>query len=102
MSSINVSLDNPYGHVTIPRAKLRHHDNNNGIHDDGSMVIANPAALVNAGHSSYGNPYGADLSHLGEGRGGVAQAAPPPPYMVKEDKEEVGRCRACCYRCRRK
>lgn len=81
-SNINVSLDNPYGQVTIPRAKLRPTDN------DGT-VIANPLALS----SNEGNPYG------------VSSSAPPPPYMVKEDEgieEEGGRCRACCYRCRRK
>lgn len=79
-SNINVSIDNPYGEVTIPRAKLR-------PSDDGSTVITNPVAL------SEGNPYAASSS------------APPPSYIVKEDgggEEERGRCRACCYRCRRK
>ncbi|CAB1423369.1 unnamed protein product [Pleuronectes platessa] len=61
-SNIHVSLDNPYGQVTIPRAKLR-------SSDDAATVIANPMAL----NSNEGNPYGS------------SSAAPPPPYMVKED-----------------
>uniref|UniRef100_A0A3B5A354 Si:ch211-202f5.3 n=1 Tax=Stegastes partitus TaxID=144197 RepID=A0A3B5A354_9TELE len=80
-SNINVSLDNPYGEVTIPRAKLR-------PSDDISTVIANPMAL--SGNNE--NPY-------------AVSSSAPPPYMVKEDgggEEEGGRCRACCYRCRRK
>ncbi|KAJ0037117.1 hypothetical protein NL108_018580 [Boleophthalmus pectinirostris] len=72
MSSINVSLENPYGRVTIPRAKLQ-------SNADGSTVIANPA-VVN-GNS---NPY----------------ASPAPE--VREAEPEEPRCRACCYRCRRK
>uniref|UniRef100_A0A3Q3JVU8 Uncharacterized protein n=1 Tax=Monopterus albus TaxID=43700 RepID=A0A3Q3JVU8_MONAL len=81
-SNIKVSLDNPYGQVTIPRAKLHS--------DDGvAMVIANPVALS----SNDGNPYSTSSSA-------------PPPYMVKEDggggEDEGGRCRACCYRCRRR
>uniref|UniRef100_A0A3Q3MZJ8 Uncharacterized protein n=1 Tax=Mastacembelus armatus TaxID=205130 RepID=A0A3Q3MZJ8_9TELE len=82
-SNIKVSLDNPYGQVTIPRAKLH-------SSDDVATVIANPMALSN----NDGNPYG------------VMNSAPPPPYTVKEDggrgEEEGGRCRACCYRCRRR
>nr|XP_057913613.1 uncharacterized protein LOC131107521 [Doryrhamphus excisus] len=79
-SAIRVSLDNPYGQVTIPRAKLR-------MSGDDSMVIANPAVV----NGSPANPY------MGPG-------ASPPPYVVKEvsgGEEEGGRC-ACCYRCRRK
>lgn len=80
-SNIKVSLDNPYGHVTIPRAKLRPSDSD-------ATVIANPTALG----SGEGNSY--------------ATSSAPPPYMVKEDgggdEEEAGRCRACCYRCRRR
>jgi hypothetical protein len=77
MSGISVSLDNPYGDVTIPRAKLR---------GDQSLVIGNPVAL--------GNPYA-------KTEGGEAQA--PPPYNVKlAEPEEEMRCRACCYRCRRR
>ena len=78
MSNINLSMDNPYGHVTIPRAKLR------GLDD--STVIANPMAQNGDASSPPSD--------------GVQN--PPPPYMVKEDTEEVGRCPACCYRCRRK
>lgn len=79
-STINVTPDNPYSEVHIPRAKLR-------SSDDDSTVIANPTAV----RGDDGNPYG------------VSSSAPPPPYMVKEDVGEVegGRCRACCYRCRR-
>uniref|UniRef100_A0A667YSZ6 Uncharacterized protein n=1 Tax=Myripristis murdjan TaxID=586833 RepID=A0A667YSZ6_9TELE len=89
MSSINVSLDNPYRDVTIPRAKLRPSSVSNGNGD--ATVIANPLA-VDGGY---------DVT-----AGGVAgtQSSAPPPYMVKEDVEEerAGSCRACCYRCRRK
>ncbi|XP_077478227.1 uncharacterized protein LOC144090543 isoform X1 [Stigmatopora argus] len=77
-SNIQVSLDNPYGQVSIPRAKLR------GA-GDGATVIANPGAL-NGGpiHSTQGHPQ-------------------PPPYLVEDAEDEVGggRC-ACCYRCRRR
>ncbi|XP_077353565.1 uncharacterized protein LOC144002311 [Festucalex cinctus] len=75
-SNIRVSLDNPYGQVSIPRAHLR------TAADGGATVIANPAAL-NGNHLE---PY---------------VAPPPPPYLVKEAEEEGGggRC-ACCYRCR--
>ncbi|TNN48979.1 hypothetical protein EYF80_040806 [Liparis tanakae] len=78
-SNIHVSPDNPYGQVTIPRAKLR-------LSDDGGMVIANPMAL--SGNDL--NPY--------------VSSSSPPPYVVKEaGGEEVGgRCPACCYRCRRR
>lgn len=78
-SAISVSLDNPYGQVTIPRAKLR---------ADESLVIGNPVAL--------GNPYGKTV-------GGTNEAQAPPPYTLKEaEPEEEMRCRACCYRCRRR
>ncbi|KAK2818483.1 hypothetical protein Q5P01_024044 [Channa striata] len=80
-SNINVSLENPYGQVTIPRAKLH-------SYNDVSTVIANPMVL------NEGNPYA------------TSGSAPPPPYIVKEDgggvDEEGGRCRACCYRCRKR
>uniref|UniRef100_A0A3Q2NNR9 Uncharacterized protein n=1 Tax=Fundulus heteroclitus TaxID=8078 RepID=A0A3Q2NNR9_FUNHE len=76
-SNINISLENPYGQVTIPRAKLRQPDD--------ATVIANPMALNSE------NPYS-------------QKGSDPPPYTVKEDggEEEEGRCRACCYRCRRR
>ncbi|XP_072768181.1 uncharacterized protein [Nerophis lumbriciformis] len=78
-SNIRVSLDNPYGQVTIPRAKLH----NSG---DNSLVITNPAAL----NGNSANPY-------------AGSGSAPPPYLVKvvEEEEEGGRC-ACCYRCRRR
>lgn len=81
MSTINVSIDNPYGEVVIPRAKIR-------SPDDVSTVITNPVALS----SDAGNPYGVSNSE-------------PPPYVVKEaggGEEDEGRSRGCCYRCRRK
>lgn len=80
MSKINVSLENPYSEVTIPRAKLRNPD-------DGT-VIANPMALGNEN----GNPY-------------TVSSSAPPPYVVKEagvEEEEEARSRGCCYRCKRK
>lgn len=80
MSNINVSIENPYGEVVIPRAKIR-------SSDDVSTVITNPLALSN----DAGNPY--------------VSNADPPPYVVKEaggGEEEEGRSRGCCYRCRRK
>lgn len=81
MSNINVSIENPYGEVVIPRAKIR-------SSDDISTVITNPLALSN----DAGNPYGVSNSD-------------PPPYVVKDaggGEEEEGRSRGCCYRCRRK
>uniref|UniRef100_A0A8D3A9N3 Uncharacterized protein n=1 Tax=Scophthalmus maximus TaxID=52904 RepID=A0A8D3A9N3_SCOMX len=81
-SNINVSLENPYSQVTIPRAKLR-------PSNDVATVIANPMALS----GNDGNPYS-------------SSSAPPPAYMVKEDgggeEGEGGWCRACCYRCKRR
>ncbi|MED6271938.1 hypothetical protein CHARACLAT_025261, partial [Characodon lateralis] len=76
-SNINISLENPYGQVTIPRAKLR-------LSED-ATVITNPVALNSE------NPY-------------AQKGSDPPPYTVKEDggEEEGGRCQACCYRCRRR
>uniref|UniRef100_A0A3B3U589 Uncharacterized protein n=2 Tax=Poecilia TaxID=8080 RepID=A0A3B3U589_9TELE len=76
-SKINISLENPYGQVTIPRAKLRPSDD--------ATVIANPVALNSE------NPY-------------AQKGSAPPPYTVREEEEEeeAGRCPACCYRCRRR
>lgn len=82
MSKIDVTLENPYSEVSIPRAKLR-------SSNDVATVIANPMALSNDG----GNPYA------------MSSSAPPPPYVVKEaggGEEEEGRSRVCCYRCRRR
>ncbi|XP_036385584.1 uncharacterized protein si:ch211-202f5.3 [Megalops cyprinoides] len=109
---MNLSLDNPYGEVTIPRAKLR-------TSEDTSTVIANPLVVdtslysTQARHNSALNPYGSfkppgDESAQGapESRDGSAQNPPPyeaqAAYTVKEDPEEVGRCNACCRRCRKK
>lgn len=73
MSTINVSPENPYGEVTIPRAKIR-------SVDDNATVIVNPMALS----SSEGNP-------------------PPYVVKEAGVEEEVeARSRACCYQCRRK
>lgn len=79
MSNINVTIDNPYGDVTIPRAKIR-------SAGDVSTVITNPMALnSDAGNGAFNST--------------------PPPYVVKEaggGEEEEVRSRGCCYRCRRK
>ncbi|XP_061656170.1 uncharacterized protein si:ch211-202f5.3 isoform X2 [Phyllopteryx taeniolatus] len=74
-SKIHVSLDNPYGRVTIPRAKLR-------TSADAATVIANPAAL----NGNDPDPY----------------VAPAPPYLVKDAEEDGGGRNTCCYRCRRR
>uniref|UniRef100_A0A669EX89 Uncharacterized protein n=1 Tax=Oreochromis niloticus TaxID=8128 RepID=A0A669EX89_ORENI len=58
-SNINVSLENPYGQVAIPRAKL--HSSSD------STVIANPMVIT-----SNENPY-------------QVSSSAPPPYTVKED-----------------
>lgn len=87
--TMNISLENPYGSVTIPRAHLR-------TSDDDSTVIINPMALD---PSNSANPYSAETKNGTQN---------PPPYggeggyTVKEDDEEVGRCNACCRSCRRK
>lgn len=79
-TKFNVSIDNPYGNVHIPRATLR-------PSDDGGTVIANPMAVS----GDDGNPYS------------VSSSA-PPPYVVKDagEEQEEGKSRACCYRCRRR
>lgn len=106
---MNLSLDNPYGNVTIPRAKLR-------PYGDNSTVILNPMTLESAynGTSSQ-NPYGSFKPQGGEQNSsgvpvyGEARDSNQPPsynsqgtYTVKEDDEQVGRCYTCCSRCRRK
>lgn len=73
MSKINVSPENPYGEVTIPRAKIR-------SLDDNATVIVNPMAMS----SNEGNP------------------PPYVVKEAKVEEEEEARSRACCYRCRRK
>ncbi|XP_061553992.1 uncharacterized protein si:ch211-202f5.3 [Phycodurus eques] len=76
-SNIHVSLDNPYGRVSIPRAKLR-------TSADAAAVIANPAALNGNDPDPY--PY----------------VAPAPSYLVKDAEEDGGGRYTCCYRCRRR
>lgn len=106
---MNLSLENPYGDVTIPRAKLRSAED--------STIITNPMAVGStySNRNSSLNPYGA-FKPNGESQGpsevtkdGDGDTSNPPrnngqsSYTVKEDKEEeVGRSRACCLRCRRK
>ncbi|KAI1905110.1 hypothetical protein AGOR_G00012550 [Albula goreensis] len=108
--AMNLSLDNPYGEVTIPRAKLR-------TTADSSTVIANPLAhdsSLYSGRNSALNPYGNfkpagedSLQTVPESRDGSVQNPPPyedqmAGYTVKEEEEEVGRCYSCCRRCRKK
>lgn len=106
---MNSSLENPYGDVTIPRAKLHSAED--------STIIINPMALEStySNRNSSLNPYGA-FKPNGESqapsdvtKGGDGDASNPSryngqsSYTVQEDKEEeVGRSRACCLRCRRK
>lgn len=107
---MNLCLDNPYGDVTIPRAKLR-------SPEDSSTVFANPLALDSANYGAqsnrnsalnpYGNfrPSGEDPSGTGlQSQDRSAQNASPYQgnYTVKEEEEEVGRCYSCCRRCRKK
>ncbi|TRY81403.1 hypothetical protein DNTS_032837, partial [Danionella cerebrum] len=107
--TMNISLENPYGDVTIPRAKLRDQPNS-------STIIMNPMALESAYNSrtSALNPYNSfrtpeenntsSVPVYGENHNG--HNPPPynsqPTYVVKESEEPVGRCYACCCRCRRK
>uniref|UniRef100_A0AAY4E234 Uncharacterized protein n=1 Tax=Denticeps clupeoides TaxID=299321 RepID=A0AAY4E234_9TELE len=90
---MNVSLENPYGNVTIPRAKLR---------TDSSTVIINPLALEN-------NPYGGDVVSGVPVYGTELDRSQVTPayngkatYTVTEDNEQVRRCGVCCCRRRRK
>lgn len=73
MSRINVSPENPYGEVTIPRAKIR-------SPDDNATVIVNPMTMS----SNEGNPPPYVVKEAGV------------------EEEEEARSRTCCYRCRRK
>ncbi|KAK7173824.1 hypothetical protein R3I93_003600 [Phoxinus phoxinus] len=107
---MNISLENPYGDVTIPRAKLR--DEN-----ESSTIIMNPMALESAynNRNSSSNPYSSfktpgaintsGVPVYGEARNG-SQNPPPynnqPGYTVKESDEQVGRCHACCCPCLRR
>ncbi|KAK3509416.1 hypothetical protein QTP70_034167 [Hemibagrus guttatus] len=99
---MNLSLNNPYGDVSIPRAKLR-------SYDDSSTVIINPMALESSynGNASQ-NPYGSFKVTGGDAPSGVpvyGQAKGTnlnSTYTIKEDEEQVSRCYACCCRCRRR
>ncbi|KAG7314840.1 hypothetical protein KOW79_022143 [Hemibagrus wyckioides] len=99
---MNLSLDNPYGDVSIPRAKLR-------SYDDSSTVIINPMALESSynGNASQ-NPYGSFKVSGGDAPSGVPVYGQSKGtnlnsnYTVKEDEEQVSRCYACCCRCRRR
>lgn len=95
---MNLSLDNPYGDVSIPRAKLR-------SYDESSTVIINPMALESS-HNGIAsqNPYGSFKA-----QGGGAPSNVPvygqnrnDNYVIREEEEQVSRCYACCCRCRRK
>lgn len=102
--TMNISLENPYGDVTIPRAKLHNADS--------STIIMNPMALESTynNRKSALNPYSSfktpgennnsSVPVYGEPRNGSQN--PPPAYTVRESDEQVGRCHACCYRCRRR
>lgn len=106
---MNISLENPYGDVTIPRAKLRDQP-------DSSTIIINPMALESTykNHNSSVNPYSSfktpgesnasNVPVYGEARNGQNPSSynNQPGYTVKESEEQVGRCYACCYRCRRR
>ncbi|XP_050965185.1 uncharacterized protein si:ch211-202f5.3 [Labeo rohita] len=101
---MNISLENPYGDVTIPRAKLRDQA-------DSSTIIMNPMALESSynNRNSGLNPYSSfktpgenntpSVPVYGEARNGQN---PPPAYTVRDSDEQVGRCYACCCRCRRR
>lgn len=106
---MNLSLENPYGDVTIPRAKLHSGED--------STIIINPIALDSTySNRNYSlNPYGAfkpggqspfPSEGTNNGDGGASNTPcydSQTSYTVKEDaKEEFGRCRTCCFRCRRK
>uniref|UniRef100_A0A8C1HYP0 Si:ch211-202f5.3 n=2 Tax=Cyprinus carpio TaxID=7962 RepID=A0A8C1HYP0_CYPCA len=100
---MNISIENPYGDVTIPRAKLRDQP-------DSSTIIMNPMALESTynNRNSAFNPYNSfktpgenntsSVPVYGEARNGSQN--PPPAYTVRESDEQVGRCYACCCRCR--
>ncbi|KAA0716447.1 hypothetical protein E1301_Tti009394 [Triplophysa tibetana] len=104
---MNISLENPYGDVAIPRAKLQ---------GDSSTIIMNPMALESSyNRSSATNPY-SSFKTPGENNasnvpvyGEVKNRSQNPHpytiqtgYTVKDDTEQVGRCYACCCRCRMK
>lgn len=102
MSNLNLSLDNPYGSVTIPRAKL-------SSVEDGSVVIANPAAVYSAAGPSALNPYG-NFQPRGEqgpqdpsGRTPMPYEGTASTYTIKETEEKDSCCYSCwCFCCRRR
>ncbi|KAK1787324.1 hypothetical protein P4O66_002828 [Electrophorus voltai] len=92
---MNLSLDNPYGDVSIPRAKLRPYGDHNA-------VIINPMTLESSyNNNSAPNPY-ENLKSPGEVTssgvpvyGDVRDGNQHPPsynsqgtYIVKEDAEQ--------------
>ncbi|KAL4609473.1 hypothetical protein GN956_G23583 [Arapaima gigas] len=104
-SNLNISLDNPYGNVTIPRAKLR-------SSEESSTIITNPLAVdsLEQGRSSGLNPY-SSFKPPGAQMQGTSQSQPglntspyqvQSSYTIKEQEEDVNCCYACCCRCRRK
>uniref|UniRef100_A0A8C9RCH4 Si:ch211-202f5.3 n=1 Tax=Scleropages formosus TaxID=113540 RepID=A0A8C9RCH4_SCLFO len=104
-NTLNLSLENPYSNVSIPRAKLR-------SAEDSGTVIINPLAIggTEQGRASSLNPYSSFKTQGEQGQGAsrvpVGQNSAPyqvqSAYAVKESEEEVSRCYACCCRCRRK
>lgn len=99
---MDLQLDNPYGDVSIPRAKLR-------SYEDSSTVIINPMALESSYKGSASqNPYGSVKVQNGNGPSDVPVYGQSKPtnnkgtYTVKEEEEQVSRCYACCCCCRRK
>ncbi|XP_066569435.1 uncharacterized protein LOC136758733 [Amia ocellicauda] len=115
-----ISLDNPYGDVIIPRARLRTTSEDNSAAGDSSTIITNPLALNttlyqshndrNSALNPYGNfhPHGSQVPHTMPVYTVDTKNPPPyelqmPSYTVKEDPEEVTRrCCASCRSCRRK
>ncbi|TSL28222.1 hypothetical protein Baya_5737 [Bagarius yarrelli] len=99
---MNLQLDNPYGDISIPRAKLR-------SYDDSSTVIINPMALESSykGNASQ-NPYGSMNVKNGNAPSGVPvygqvkSGTANGTYTVEEKEEQVNRCYVCCCCCRRK
>ncbi|KAF7688523.1 hypothetical protein C0J45_20561 [Silurus meridionalis] len=98
---MNLTLDNPYGDISIPRAKLR-------SYDDSNTIIINPMTLESSYNGNMSqNPYGSFKAQGGDAPSGVpvygqVKDSNLKGYTIKEDEEQVSRCYACCCRCRRK